>query len=314
MYVVNENDFNLLEHLISLNQIQTKEFLFNQLNDKYSNITKTNDYIIAEGEIPIALVAHMDTVFEKWGENVNEIYYDVKKGIMWNPFGAGFDDKAGIFSILKIIDDGYRPHIIFTCDEEIGSRGAKKLVERNPEIPFRELKYLIELDRANSNDCVFYECFNKDFSYYIESFGYVEAKGTSSDIKKISPVWKVAGVNLSIGYENQHTFSEILDVNAMFSTIYKVEEMLADEKNVHESFEFFLHPDLVVICNKCGHEIRKIKSVAVKKLDGETIHYCESCPVEENVFECEWCGDLVEMVEKPSEFLCEDCKGYSNRK
>jgi putative aminopeptidase FrvX len=182
----------------------------------------------------------MDTVFE--GDNLDrrELFYDSRKDVLWHPNGAGFDDKAGIFSILKIIEDGFMPHVIFTTCEEIGSRGAERLANEIPDVPFEDLKYLIELDRANDNDCVFYNCWNYMFEDYVASFGFERKWGTSSDICKICPKWEIAGVNLSIGYEDQHTEFETLDVDAMLSTILRVKEMLVDAKNIDEPFEYEL--------------------------------------------------------------------------
>ena len=88
-------------------------------------------------------------------------------------------------------------------------------------------------------DCVFYGCSNQEFIDYIESFGFVKASGISSDVKHISYVWKIAGVNLSIGYRYQHTKDEILNYNSMFKTISKVEKMLNDVSNLSEPFSYF---------------------------------------------------------------------------
>ena len=85
---------------------------------------------------------------------------------------------------------------------------------------------------------VFYLCENKEFIPYVESFGFVEAFGTSTDIKHICPVWDIAGVNLSIGYNDQHTENETLDITIMFNTISKVKEMLDDSSNVDIAFKF----------------------------------------------------------------------------
>lgn len=236
MKILGSADFNLLKKLISLNQYQTKEFVANFLEKYYSEVVETPDYIFAEGDIPIALIAHLDTVFEDDCNDRDFIHYSFE-GKMWSPYGAGFDDKAGIFSILKILERGYLPHVIFTTDEEIGSIGAKILVKDMPEHPFFDLKYLIELDRQNDYDCVFYFCNNKEFMDYIESFGYIKTHGTSSDVKYISFLWDIAGVNLSIGYRNQHTEDEILDINSMFKTISKVEMMLNDVSNISTPFK-----------------------------------------------------------------------------
>ncbi len=231
MMILDDKDFKLLKKLISSNQSQTKEITAEYLSKFYSEVVETPEYIFAEGDIPVALIAHLDTVFEDDGASRDYIHYS-PEGHMWNPHGAGFDDKAGVFSIFKILEDGYLPHVIFTTDEEIGSLGAKKLVCDIKSPPFSDLKYLIELDRANDYDCVFYGCENHEFIEYIESFGFVKASGTSSDVKHIALAWNIAGVNLSIGYMYQHTEDEILDINSMFKTISKVKWMLSDASNI----------------------------------------------------------------------------------
>ena len=236
MKILADRDFRLLKKLVSLNQCQTKQFVADFLDKKYPEVVETPDYIFAEGDIPIALIAHMDTVFDDDSKSRDFIYYSLE-GKMWNPNGAGFDDKAGIFSIFKIHEKGYLPHVIFTTNEEIGSQGANQLIKDIPKPPFSDLRYLIELDRANDYDCVFYDCKNQEFIEYIESFGFIKARGTSSDVRHIGFAWNVAGANLSIGYKYQHTNDEILNVNSMFETISKVEEMLKDASNICETFK-----------------------------------------------------------------------------
>ena len=232
MNILTDRDFKLLRKLVSLNQSKTKDFIARYLSEYYSDIVETHDYIFAKGNIPIALIAHMDTVFDDDGER-RDFIYQTAQGKLWNPHGAGFDDKAGVFSILKIIEEDYMPHVIFTADEEIGSQGARKLMEDCQTHPFEDLKYMVELDRANEYDCVFYDCENEEFMEYVESFGFVMAFGTSSDVRHLSRAWDVAGVNLSIGYKYQHSTEEILNAPAMFETISKVKTMLDDEKNAH---------------------------------------------------------------------------------
>lgn len=175
------------------------------LCQKYENVIITKDYIVAIGEIPIALVAHLDTVYKT---PVSNLYYDRQKCIMWSPEGLGADDRAGVFAIIKILHEGLRPTIIFTTDEEQGGRGATVLGTQNCPT---KLKYMIELDRRGESDCVFYDCYNPEFVKYIESFGFKEAYGSFSDISFLMPPWKVCGVNLSIGYEEEHSYIEQLN-------------------------------------------------------------------------------------------------------
>ena len=190
----------------------------------YTNIISTKEYIVAEGSIPICLVAHLDTVNENPPE---EIFYDQEQRVMWSPDLLGADDRAGVYAIIRILSDGYRPHIIFTTDEEKGCAGASTLVTQEPNCPLEKIKAIFQLDRRGSEDCVFYDCDNPDFVKYIESFGFVEAHGSFSDISVIAPEWEVAAVNLSVGYYNEHTNHEYLRLNELETTIERVEQMLA---------------------------------------------------------------------------------------
>ena len=117
MKVMRENDVKIFEELVKMEQSQLLKTLLTFLKKNYDNVTATEDYLIAEGDIPIALIAHLDTGVTDPPDN---IYYDPRKGVIWSPEGLGADDRAGIFSILKIVKAGYKPHIIFTTEEERG--------------------------------------------------------------------------------------------------------------------------------------------------------------------------------------------------
>lgn len=144
------------------------ELLIHKYKYDKNKIIYTKNFLIAEGEIPVALVAHLDTVFTYLPE---EIYYDNKAKVMWSPQGLGADDRAGVYSIIEILELGYRPHIIFTTEEESGCLGAQIMLSKIPDSPF-ELKYIIQLDRQGENDSVFYDCNNPEFEQYINSFGF----------------------------------------------------------------------------------------------------------------------------------------------
>lgn len=240
-------EYSTFKNIARMTQEELHKALYQVLRDIYgdSNVISHPYYICATGDIPIALVAHMDTVFRYPPQ---DIYYDRIENVVWSPQGLGADDRAGIFSILYIINQGFRPHIIFTEDEEFGGIGAGLLSEE--PCPFSNLKYIIELDRCNYNDCVFYDCNSEKFESYITSFGFKTNKGTYSDICDLCPAWNVAGVNLSIGYKNEHSMSETLFVSQMFKTIKKVIIMLQNPPE--EKFEFeFLYTPQYFTCYDC---------------------------------------------------------------
>lgn len=188
----------------------------------YKEIYTSPAFIVAYGDIPVGLVAHADTVFKSPPQ---DFYYDTDKNVFWSPDGMGADDRAGIYAIMKIVQAGYRPHVIITTDEETGCIGAAKLARSLTEFP-SDLKFLIQLDRRGEKDSVFYECGNDEFEDYVNQFGFETEWGSFTDICVLAPAWGVAAVNFSIGYMNEHTAFEILHVDWMFNTINKVCNLL----------------------------------------------------------------------------------------
>jgi len=226
-------NLKLLKKLCQLTQAQLLDIMADYLRRYYDKVIVTSNYIVAEGQLPVALVAHLDTVGKVPPQ---DIYYDQEKTIMWSPQLLGADDRAGVFAIINIIQDGYRPHIIFTCDEEIGCVGAMTLAQDcKGKSPFKKLKALIQLDRRGEDDSVYYDCDNKKFEKFINSYGFITNLGTFSDISVLGPTFGVAAVNLSIGYLNEHNPIETLNTTWMETTIEKVKNIIIDI----DSYEIF---------------------------------------------------------------------------
>lgn len=239
-----EIDLTLFKTICRQSQVRLMDILTKYLESKYEKgkVKFTPSYIFAEGDIPIVLIAHLDTVFQSNAYRVypNEIYYDQEKRIMWSPQGLGADDRAGVMAILKIIQDGFLPHIIFTTDEEWGCLGAQALIREFPQCPFKEAKMLIQLDRKGISECVFYGCDNTSFVGFIEQFGFETDFGTYTDITVLGPTWNIAAVNLSVGYFDEHQETERLSITALEQTIVKVEEILRN----HAEAPFFLYKEI----------------------------------------------------------------------
>lgn len=210
------------KNLLKMTNPQLKKYLYKFLKKYYKEIIRNDLFLIAKGDIPIALVAHVDTV---WETPPKQIYYSKKKSILWSPQGLGADDRAGVSAILQLIEEGYRPTIIFCDEEETGAIGASSLVNTFPKIPWK-INFLIELDRRGSEDSIFYNYKDIEFENYINSFGFITAKGIFSDIYVIGPRWNIPSVNLSIGYYNEHTTKEYLSLIEMQKTIEKVKNIL----------------------------------------------------------------------------------------
>lgn len=216
-------------------QKELKRALYGILCSKGYEVVNGDGFLYAKGTTPILLTAHMDTVHKVQVKR----YSAHKKGgkiIVTAKEGIGGDDRCGIYMILQIIKDGYRPSILFCEDEEAGGIGSRKFCATQYINDLREMNYLIELDRMNGNDAVFYDCDNEEFTdFIIENTGYKENWGSFSDISHLSPMCGVASVNLSCGYYNAHTTSEYVVIEEMENTIKVVEKLLDTEC---EQFEY----------------------------------------------------------------------------
>ena len=183
---------------------------------------------------------------------------------------------------------------------------------------------MIELDRRASNDCVFYDCMNGDFVKFIEAYGFIEAKGSFSDISFLMPAWKTCGVNLSVGYANEHSVSEVLHINVLFRTIEKVKQMVQEEKI--PKFEYYEAPNKLTDyfaeinhnytteidpgkkCTCCGAYFFEFELIPTKSREkNKMVYYCPDCAVD-RVNWCECCGYAYEVKDPEDDIdICPDC-------
>lgn len=318
MVQLTKNDYELLSKLINATQEQVKHLMSIYLKKHYAKVINRENFLIAVGDIDVCMVAHLDTVFNNYPFS-KDLFYDREKGVLWCQDGAGFDDRAGVFAIIKILQRGLRPHIILCCDEEIGGKGAKALTKQYPfGLPFK-CKYFIELDRAGYDDMVFYDCDNRAFTDYIKKFGFIEQFGSFSDISILAPHFKIAAVNLSIGYELEHTKSETLYLKGLFRTIKKVKRMLQDKeapsfeyiKSERFSWNFSWGKPLAgILCEGCDKQDNlEDEMFPVLGVGGETLLFCPDC-ISSKVSWCKNCGNAYEKLsqEEPITGICDMCK------
>ena len=221
-----------IKHFITickLNKDSLKRVLFETLSDVYpeGDVVSEDGYVYAKGNVPILLTAHMDTVHK---ENCKDIY-NKSKGVLTSPQGIGGDDRCGIYMTLAIIEQmsarEEKPYVLFCEDEEVGGIGSNKFVNSKHIDDLKEMLFLIELDRANANDLVFYDDDNQDFHRWCEKVtGYKETWGSFSDISHLCPVCGVSGVNVSCGYYKAHTKEEYVVVREMERSIDRVIDLI----------------------------------------------------------------------------------------
>ncbi len=214
------------ETIIRSTPAQLKQLMYQHLSANYKEVTNVDGFLYAKGEIPVMFIAHMDTVHK---EPVTSLCVS-SDGVLMSPQGIGGDDRCGIYIIDTIVNyciskDLPLPHVLFTEEEEVGCVGAKKFVKATKPEDF-DLKYIIEYDRKGNNDCVFYSCDNKEFTDWVETFGWKKAYGSCSDISHIAPHLGVAAVNLSSGYYNPHRTEEYIVMDDVYVAILRGLQMM----------------------------------------------------------------------------------------
>lgn len=140
----------------------------------------------------------------------------------------GADDRAGVNIILN-----HKHHInfVFTVDEEIGCLGAQHLAKNEDFIlDCEDITFFCELDRKGSCDClgnIHGYCDEELATKICDVLNYKDTWGILTDIDEFIDICQ--GVNISVGYYEQHTTKEYLVleeweyINSMIPEINKIE-------------------------------------------------------------------------------------------
>lgn len=212
-----------------MSQNEVKAYMAVYLASRGYKVVSNDGYLYAEGDVPVLLVAHMDTVHRVTPKSIYEV-----DGKISSPQGIGGDDRCGIFIIMNIVKH-LHCSVLLCEDEEIGGVGARKFA-KSPFIKELDVNYIIEFDRANATDAVFYSCANEEFIDFVtDATGYREAFGSFSDISVIAPASKIAAVNLSCGYYKAHTTDEYVVYDEMMRTVEVAKVLIETDC---EAFEY----------------------------------------------------------------------------
>ena len=172
----------------------------------------------------VLLVAHYDTVWdgariklENWGSMMVSAHSKV---------GIGADDRAGIAALWELRNSGHS--LLLVPDEEVGCMGSAAVIHFHAD-KLKDERFALQFDRCGARDLVFYECNNPKFTRFMEQNmpGYRVAQGSVSDISVLCPALNIAGCNISIGFEYEHTASEQLDVLDWYRTVTTAKGLLA---------------------------------------------------------------------------------------
>lgn len=213
------------------------------------------------------MASHTDTVSDKKPKYINMS----EDGVLTNKNGVlGADDRAGCYGLYEMMKKKVDAFYLFTDEEEVGGVGAGEFAISEEFESIKEyVSTLIELDRRGHEDCALYGYDNDKMLELFMNRGYKEAGGSYTDVVDLAGESGIACVNLSVGYYNEHTQVESLNVNEMNRTIdimindmpeeFYTEQFLVEEKSYNDYYDWKYElveesykPELCSICG--GHE------------------------------------------------------------
>ena len=211
------------EDICKMTQQEVKGYMHSYLVECGYSPTSEDGFLYAKGDVPVLLVAHMDTVHKEQCKEINN-----NNGKLSSPQGVGGDDRCGVFIIMNIVKE-LHCSVLLCEDEEKGCIGAKKFVKTD-YIKNLGVNYMIEFDRKGNNDAVFYHCGNEDFINFVEdATNFKFANGSVSDISILMPEANLSAVNLSCGYYNAHTPNEHVIYDEMIDTIEAAKTLIKEK-------------------------------------------------------------------------------------
>ncbi len=180
------------------------------------------------------MIAHCDTVFEdipiKLGQKSTKEYpkslrrlCSIQKDTEWEKpsryanvvtkrkgIGIGADDRAGCAILFALRNLGHS--ILLTSGEEKGCLTSRWMMEDDYwKNELQKHNFAIQFDRRNGNDIVFYNVATKTFVAWVEKqTKYVTTNGTNTDVRIVCK--DICGFNISVGFYNEHTPNEELDI------------------------------------------------------------------------------------------------------
>jgi len=231
-----------LVDLLRRNQDETSDYVIDFLNKNgivYTKDSYGNVFNFDTKNAPL-LSAHMDTVRQE-SDRVLGKTLSYHNALLATGGILGGDDKCGVSIILEVLKKKKnKVNFCFSRDEEIGLVGITAISKEDKNKIEANCLYCLVLDRAGNGDilCTKNDYGTKEFEDALikasleGSFGYLPARGTSSDTAIIRDY--ISSTNLSVGYYNAHTKGEYILVKDYLNALDYVMYIL---DNITDKFE-----------------------------------------------------------------------------
>lgn len=157
------------------------------------------------------LIAHTDTVWDGESGYPGRVRYQNGVYCSRRPeIGIGADDRAGCALVWELRDLGHS--VLLVSGEEDGCKGSYWLADQNPDIldELNRHRFLVQFDRQGRAEFKCYDVGTTAFRTYVHTqTGFTEPdRRSTTDIRVLAR--GICGVNLSVGYHDEHCPEERL--------------------------------------------------------------------------------------------------------
>ena len=199
----------------------TEKDVFSLLNpelkeDEFGNL------FIKIGESDVMFTSHLDTATSALSEVVHVI-----DGVNIKTDGKsilGADDKAGVTIMLHMIENNIPGLYYFFLGEEVGCVGSRKVATKYKEEKQEGINKVISFDRRGTTSIITFQSgsrccsdkfgdeLSKQLNLANDTFSYKnDTTGLLTDSIQFVKLYPEC-TNISVGYQNEHTFSEVQDI------------------------------------------------------------------------------------------------------
>lgn len=186
------------------------------------------------------IVAHADTCFDNTTVKLGfeqGIVFSKARSERYTPIGKtnngfdtdwgvgiGADDRAGCAILWELRNLGHS--LLITSGEELGCIASRRLAKNDWwSKELNKHTFAVQFDRRGYKDIVFYDVGTNAFVNYVkENTGFTPERGFGTDIRVLCK--SMCGVNMSVGYYDEHKPNERLVLTQWENTLFVAKEWL----------------------------------------------------------------------------------------
>lgn len=196
---------------------------YNPERDGYGNL------FVKTAGCTTLFTSHTDTVHAHGLEGRQEVSFENGFAFLTNPQNGnvlGADCGTGIYIMLKLLEHGVRANYAFYRDEEVGGLGSEYSVKTNPDF-YKPIRHAVAFDRKDVCSVITHQwcgrCCSDEFAKALGGKLGLKPDNTGSftDTANMAHIVPEC-TNLSVGYYDQHTASEMQDLGYLSEFVEKL--------------------------------------------------------------------------------------------